>query len=49
MQVTVKGKNTAVPEKLRARAERKLTKGERGHLTKAGAPTLRHLHEFRYE
>jgi large subunit ribosomal protein L3 len=30
-------------------AERKLTKGERGHLTKAGAPTLRHLHEFRYE
>jgi large subunit ribosomal protein L3 len=28
-------------------AERKLTKGERGHLTKAGAPTLRHLHEFR--
>lgn len=30
-------------------AERKLTKGERGHLQKAGAPTLRHLHEFRYE
>src|SRR5918996_2168558 len=29
MQVTVKGKNTAVPEKLRARAERKLTKLER--------------------
>ncbi len=30
-------------------AERKLTKGERGHLSKAGAPNLRHLHEFRYE
>jgi ribosomal subunit interface protein len=29
MQVTVKGKNTAVPDKLRARAERKLTKLER--------------------
>ena len=29
-------------------AERKLTKGERGHLGKAGAPNLRHLHEFRY-
>jgi large subunit ribosomal protein L3 len=29
-------------------AERKLTKGERGHLSKAGAPNLRHLHEFRY-
>jgi putative sigma-54 modulation protein len=29
MQVTVKGKNTAVPEKLRERAERKLTKLER--------------------
>jgi ribosomal subunit interface protein len=29
MQVTVKGKNTTVPEKLRARAERKLTKLER--------------------
>jgi ribosomal subunit interface protein len=29
MQVTVKGKNTAVPEKLRARAERKLTKLQR--------------------
>jgi putative sigma-54 modulation protein len=29
MQVTVKGKNTAVPEKLRVRAERKLTKLER--------------------
>ena len=29
MQVTVKGKNTAVPEKLRARAERKLAKLER--------------------
>jgi large subunit ribosomal protein L3 len=30
-------------------AERKLTKGERGHLRKAGAPNVRHLHEFRYE
>jgi putative sigma-54 modulation protein len=29
MQVTVKGKNTTVPERLRARAERKLTKLER--------------------
>jgi putative sigma-54 modulation protein len=29
MQVTVKGRNTAVPEKLRARAERKLTKLQR--------------------
>jgi ribosomal subunit interface protein len=29
MQMTVKGKNTAVPEKLRARAERKLTKLQR--------------------
>jgi ribosomal subunit interface protein len=29
MQVTVKGKNTTVPEKLRARAERKLTKLQR--------------------
>ena len=29
MQVTVKGKNTAVPEKLRARAERKLAKLQR--------------------
>ena len=29
MQVTVKGKNTGVPEKLRARAERKLAKLQR--------------------
>ena len=29
MQVTVKGKNTTVPEKVRARAERKLTKIQR--------------------
>jgi ribosomal subunit interface protein len=29
MQVTVKGKNTTVPEKLRARAERKLAKLQR--------------------
>ena len=29
--------------------ERKLTKGERGHLSKATAPTLRELREFRYE
>jgi ribosomal subunit interface protein len=29
MQVTVKGKNTTVPEKVRARAERKLTKLQR--------------------
>jgi large subunit ribosomal protein L3 len=26
--------------------EKHLTKGERGHLAKAGAPLLRHLHEF---
>jgi large subunit ribosomal protein L3 len=30
-------------------AERKLSKGERAHLEKASAPTLRHLREFRYE
>jgi large subunit ribosomal protein L3 len=30
-------------------AERKLSKGERGHLKQAGAPTLRHLREFRYD
>jgi large subunit ribosomal protein L3 len=29
-------------------AERKLTKGQRGHLAKAGAPTLRRLRELRY-
>ena len=29
--------------------ERALTKGERGHLRKAGAPPLRHLAEFRNE
>ncbi|MDQ3249021.1 MAG: 50S ribosomal protein L3 [Chloroflexota bacterium] len=29
-------------------AERKLTKGERGHLSKATAPTLRELRELRY-
>jgi large subunit ribosomal protein L3 len=29
--------------------ERKLTKGERGHLSKATAPTLRELRELRYE
>ncbi|MBU6351647.1 MAG: 50S ribosomal protein L3 [Chloroflexi bacterium] len=29
-------------------AERKLTKGERGHLSKAGVPLLRRLREFRY-
>src|SRR5687767_1175896 len=29
--------------------ERALTKGERGHLRKAGAPPLRHLAEFRDE
>jgi len=28
--------------------ERKLTKGQRGHLAKAGAPTLRRLRELRY-
>ena len=30
-------------------AERKLTKPERGHLAKAGAGNLKHLHEFRLE
>ena len=30
-------------------AERKLTKGQRGHLLKAGAPMMRRLREFRYE
>ena len=30
-------------------AERKLTKPERGHLAKAGAGSLKHLHEFRLE
>ena len=29
--------------------ERKLTKGQRGHLGKAGAPSVRRLREFRYE
>src|SRR5690606_23862228 len=29
--------------------ERKLTKGQRGHLSKAGAPSVRRLREFRYE
>ena len=29
-------------------AERKLTKGQRGHLAKSGAPTLRRLRELRY-
>jgi len=29
-------------------AERKLTKGEKGHLKSSGAPTLRHLRELRY-
>ena len=29
--------------------ERKLTKGERGHLKKANAPILRHLREMRYD
>jgi large subunit ribosomal protein L3 len=28
--------------------ERKLTKGQRGHLSKAGAPTVRRLRELRY-
>lgn len=31
-----------------ATAERKLTKGQRGHLLKSGAPMLRRLREFRY-
>jgi large subunit ribosomal protein L3 len=30
-------------------SEKRLTKGERGHLAKAGAPPLRHLAEFRNE
>ncbi|MBK8048612.1 MAG: 50S ribosomal protein L3 [Anaerolineales bacterium] len=30
-------------------AERKLSKGERGHLKQAGVPNLRHLREFRYK
>lgn len=30
-------------------AERKLTKGQRGHLSKAGTPLLRRLRELRYE
>ncbi len=30
-------------------SEKKLTKPERGHLAKAGAGNLRHLHEFRLE
>ncbi|MFN3979550.1 MAG: 50S ribosomal protein L3 [Caldilinea sp.] len=30
-------------------AERKLTKGQRGHLLKSGAPMLRRLREFRYD
>lgn len=30
-------------------AERKLSKAERAHLQKAGAPVLRHLREIRYE
>ncbi len=30
-------------------AERKLTKGEMGHLRKAGTPALRHLHEVRLD
>ena len=30
-------------------AERKLTKGERGHLKVAGTPVLRHLRELRYD
>jgi large subunit ribosomal protein L3 len=30
-------------------AERKLSKAERAHLEKAGAPALRHLREFRYD
>jgi len=32
-----------------ATAERKLTKGQRGHLLKSGAPMLRRLREFRYD
>lgn len=47
--VDSKDKYNAVQVGFEETAERKLTKGERGHLTKAGAPTLRHLHEFRYE
>lgn len=30
-------------------AERKLTKGEKGHLRKSGAPAVRHLHEVRLD
>ena len=30
-------------------AERKLTKGEKGHLKTSGSPTLRHLRELRYD
>ena len=29
--------------------QRKLTKGERGHLGKAGVPNVKHLREFRYD
>ena len=47
--VDTKDKYNAVQIGFDEVAERKLTKGERGHLQKAGAPTLRHLHEFRYE
>ena len=47
--VDSKDKYNAVQLGFEEVAERKLTKGERGHLTKAGAPTVRHLHEFRYE
>jgi large subunit ribosomal protein L3 len=47
--VDSKDKYNAVQLGFEEVAERKLTKGERGHLAKAGAPTLRHLHEFRYE
>lgn len=32
-----------------ATTERKLTKGQRGHLLKSGAPMVRRLREFRYE
>lgn len=46
--VDTKDKYNAVQIGYEEVAERKLTRGERGHLTKAGAPVLRHLHEFRY-
>jgi large subunit ribosomal protein L3 len=46
--VDTKDKYNAVQLGFEEVAERKLTKGERGHLGKAGAPNLRHLHEFRY-